>query len=97
MYSLAAEHLVDVKGELGHFAKWHDLGLRLGLSPQHLEVIDSDCKGTDQKVKKILLEWLKRNYNKGKHGLPSWNALVNAIDPIDHALALTIKRKHHLS
>ena len=88
---------MDVKHELGHFAKWHDLGLRLGLSPQHLEVIDSDGKETDDKLKKVLLEWLKRNYDTDKHGLPSWSALVNAVEPTDHALALTIKRNHHLS
>ena len=96
-FCTAAEHLVDVKHELGHFARWHDLGLHLGLSPQHLEVIDSDGKGTNEKVKKVLLEWLKGNHDVEKYGLPSWSALVNAVDPFDHALALTIKKNHHLS
>ena len=88
---------MDVRRELGDFARWHDLGLHLGLSLQHLEVIDSDCKGKDEKLRNVLLEWLKGNYDVEQHGLPSWSALVNAIDPIDHALALTIKKNHHLS
>ena len=88
---------MDVKRELGHFARWHDLGLHLGLSPQHLEVINSDGKGTDEKVKKVFLEWLKGNHDVEKYGLPSWCALVGAVDPIDHVLALAIKRNHHLS
>ena len=98
-FCTAAKHLVDVKRELGHFARWHDLGLHLGLSPQHLEMIDSDCRGmsTDEKLKRVLLEWLKGNHDVEKYGLPSWSALVNAVDPIDYALALTIKRNHHLS
>ena len=70
-FCAAAKHLVDVKHELGHFAQWHNLGLHLGLSPQHLEVIGSDCKETDEKLKKVLLEWLKGNHDVDKHGLPS--------------------------
>ena len=96
-FCTAAENLVDVKHELGHFAQWHNLGLHLGLSPRYLDVIDIDGEGVEEKVKKVLLEWLKRNYDVKKYGLPSWSTLANAVDPIDHALALTIKRNHHLS
>ena len=94
---IATEHLRDVRRELGHFARWHDLGLNLGLSPKHLEVIDSDSKRTDDKLKEVLFQWLKGSHDEEKYGLPSWSALVDAVDPIDHSLALTIKRNHHLS
>ena len=37
-----AEHLVDVKNELGHFVKWKTLGLNHRLCPASLEVIEED-------------------------------------------------------
>ena len=96
-FCIATEHLVDVRRELGHFARWHDLGLNLGLSPEHLEVIDSDSKRTDDKLKEVLFEWLKGSYDVQKHGSPLWSALVSAVDPINHSLALKIKKNHLLS
>ena len=96
-FYIAAEHLVDVKRELGHFAHAKELGLNLGLSPQLLEVIERDYRWTSEQLGAILLKWLERDYDIKKYELPSWGALVNAVDPIDHALALTIKRNHHLS
>ena len=94
-FCTAAEHLVDVKSELGHFAHAKELGLNLGLSPKLLKVIERDYKWTSEQLGEILLKWLEGNYDVEKYGLPSWSALVNAVEPIDHAL--TIKRNHHLS
>ena len=88
---------MDVKRELGHFAHSKELGLNLGLSPQLLEVIERDYRWTSEQLGAILLKWLERNYDLEKYGLPSWSALVNAVEPIDRALALTIKTNHHLS
>ena len=96
-FRVAAEHLVDVKRELGHFAHPTDLGLNLGLSPKLLKVIERDYRWTNEQLGEILLKWLERNYDLDKYGLPSWSALVDAVDPIDHALAVTIKKNHHLS
>ena len=88
---------MDVKHELGHFADAKELGLNLGLSPKLLEVIERDYRWTSEQLGAILLQWLERNYDLEKYGLPSWSTLVHAVDPIDHDLALTIKRNHHLS
>ena len=96
-FCTVAEDLVDVKRELGLFADAKELGLNLGLSPKLLKVIERDYKWTSEHLEEILLKWLERDYDVVKYGLPSWSALVNAVDPIDHALALTIKRNHHLS
>ena len=96
-FCTAAERLVDVKHELGDFADAKELGLNLGLSPQLLKVIERDYKWTNEQLGEILLKWLERKYDVEKYGLPSWSALANAVDPIDHALALEIKKNHHLS
>ena len=81
---------------LGHFADVKELGLNLGLSPQLLEVIERDYRWTSEQLGAILLKWLERNYDVEKYGLPFWSALVGAVEPNDHALALKIKRNYHL-
>ena len=93
-FHLATKHLVDVKGELFHFAQWNNLGLNLGLSPDHLDVIKNDYRQTDDRLEAVLLQWLKRNYDIDKYGLPSWRRLSDAMKPIDRALALTIEERH---
>ena len=91
---LTTKHLVDVKHELCPFARWKELGLNLGLSPESLEVIEYDSSRTDDWLHAVLLQWLKRNYDLDKFGLPSWRQLTEAVKPIDHALASTIKDRH---
>ena len=91
---LATEHLVDVKCELCPFARWKDLGLNLGLSPESLEVIENDYRRTDDQLEAVLLKWLERNYDLDKYGLPSWRRLAEAVRPINHAVALKIKGRH---
>ena len=93
-FPLATEHLVDVKHELCPFASWKELGLNLGLSPDCLEVIENDSSRTDDRLHTVLLQWLKRNYDLDKYGLPSWGRLAEAVKAIDHALASTIKDRH---
>ena len=93
-FPLATKHLVDVKRELGPFARWKGLGLNLGLSPKGLEVIENDSSRTDDWLHAVLFQWLKRNYEVDKYGLPSWSRLAEAVKPIDYALALTIQDRH---
>ena len=91
-----AAELVVVKRELGYFAAVKELGLHLGLPAKLLNVIERDHKYSCDQLGAVLFQWLERNYDVEKYGLPSWSALANAVDPIDRALALTIKRNHHL-
>ena len=93
-FPLTTEHLADVKCELGPFARWKLLGLNLGISSNSLEVIENDYRRTDDQLEAALLQWLKRNYDLDKYGLPSWRRLVEAVKPINHALALTIQDRH---
>ena len=89
-----AEHLVDVKSELGQFVKWKTLGLNLGLSSASLEVIEEDYRFTNERLEAVLLRWLRKCYNLHKYGSPTWSQLAEAVEPIDCALAITIKERH---
>ena len=93
-FHLATKHLADVKRELGPFTHWNDLGLNLGLAPECLEVINIDYRRTNDRLEAVLLQWLNRNYDLDKYGLPSWRQLGAALKPINHALALTIEERH---
>ena len=93
-FPLTTKHIVDVKHELCPFAKWKELGLNLGLSPESLEVIENDSSRTDDRLHAVLLQWLQRNYDLDKSGLPSWRQLAEAVKPINHTLASTIKDRH---
>ena len=88
-------HLPDVEKELGPFAKWDSLGLNLGLHPDRLEVIKQDAGLTEGRLREVLSDWLRRSYNVERNGLPSWKALVSAVQPIDGALAMKIKEDRH--
>ena len=93
-FCIATEHLVDVKRELDDFAQWRDLGLNLGLSSSFLEVIEEDYPRANERLEAVLRRWLKKNYNLQQHGSPSWSRLVRAVEPINRALAITIKERH---
>ena len=79
---------------LGHFARWNELGLHLGLTYAQLEVIKSEKGSNNERLVAVLSEWLKQNYNTEEYGLPSWSQLAAALQPIDRALANTIKEQH---
>ena len=93
-YYTATEHLLVVKQEIGEFTKWYDLGLCLGLSPDSLDVIKQDEHLTKDRVRAVLLKWLRKDYNEEQYGSPSWNTLAHAIKPFNHALSRTIKDRH---
>ena len=80
-------------------ANWHDLCLALGLPPSLLSTIKREQAGDSKAcLRESLTNWLQRNYNTEKHGLPTWRKLVEAVDlPAggkNHALALKIAEEH---
>ena len=92
----AIEDLEDIKHKLVNFVKWKELGLNLGLSPDHLKVIEADHKLTSERLEAVLFHWLKQNYDVNIYGLPSWSCLADAIEPINNTLAFTVKEQHTL-
>ena len=93
-FCTASEHLAVVKRELGDFAQWKGLGLNLGISPSSLEVIEEDYSRASERLHEVLLRWLRRNYNLDKYKPPSWRQLVDAVEPINRALAIAIKERY---
>ena len=80
-------------------AEWHKLCLALGLPHPLLSKIKKDQAGdTDACLHEGLTNWLRRNYNTEKHGLPTWRRLVEAVGlpsgGNNHALALKIAKEH---
>ena len=80
-------------------AKWSRLCCSLGLRASLLDTIKKNHPGDmDQCLFEGLQQWVQRNYNTEKHGLPTWRSLVAAVDNssggYNHALALEIAEKH---
>ena len=93
---IAIEDWADVHRELSPFAQWRDLGVNLGLSIESLEQIKLDQMTCREQLREVLVLWLKQYYSVDKYGLPSWSQLSDAVEPIDRALATTIKERHLL-
>ena len=72
----------DVKKELiAVAANWMDIGSDLHLKPDTLDNIETRCSNDPRRCLDLMVkEWLKRNYNVGKFGEPTWQKLVKAVN-----------------
>ena len=76
-----------------NFTDWRALGLNLGLTPGQLgevKVNHSLARDRDH----ALLEWLRMMHSRDKHGRPTWTNLADALEQIDRALSIIIRKKH---
>ena len=76
-------------------AKWEIVGGFLGLS---ISVIDN-IKATPPVTTvgcwhEALKNWIKQNYNTGKHALPSWRSLLAAVARVDRLLFKKLAAAH---
>ena len=76
-------------------AKWEIVGGFLGLS---ISVIDN-IKATPPVTTvgcwhEALKNWIKQNYNTGKHALPSWRSLIAAVARVDRLLFKKLAAAH---
>lgn len=82
----------SIGGRLNTFA------VQLGLSPNTVEVAQNECTTVSERLQRIILEWLRRNYDTKIHGLPSWRRLCTAVASKaggrDKSLALEIADQH---
>ena len=71
---------------------------QLGLSPNTVGVAERECTTVSECLRKILLEWLRGNYDTKLHGLPSWRLLCTAVASEagggNRALAVEIADQH---
>ena len=92
--------LFDVHYELLNVAhNWRGVGRALRLHPDLLNRIEASTTDVERCLERALSEWLKREYDTTRFGLPSWQLLVTAVaHPAggkDHALAGQIAGRHN--
>ena len=70
------EEVLDIK------AVCFDLGRSLRLRSDDLEAVRKKCPSHDTKqaLNDVLLLWLKKQYNVGRFGPPTWRMLVEAVN-----------------
>ena len=93
------DDLYDVRDELTPVAtKWKSFGCALQLGTNVLESIQNKNRDDPGFLTLVVKEWLKRNYNVEKFGVPTWQRLVKALSDItggaNMALASDIAKKH---
>ena len=60
-------------------SKWRTIGMALGLKQDILESIRHTEHSDQMQMTKMLTEWLRRNYDTQRFGMPTWKKLVEAI------------------
>ena len=79
--------------------KWNLIGIALRLKPSKIRSIEATYPGNlSSCLMNMLTDWLNRNYNVTKFGVPSWRKIVHAVaSPAagdSMVLAEAIARKH---
>jgi len=74
--------------------KWKTIGLQLGMPMNRLDEIE-DESNLDNKLMRMINDWLKRVHDENKWGIPSWKKLADVLDDIDKTLADKIRKDHH--
>ena len=79
-------------------SRYFELGIALRLPPAELDSVRADESKSARALSGVLQAWLKQNYNTEKHGPPTWQKLVEAVDSPaggnNHALAKAIAAEH---
>ena len=91
------QELIDIK------SKCLQLGMELGLPPSLLfdTLLKTFHQDKDQAFSKVLLTWLRQEYNIERFGPPTWRRLVEAVDSPtggnNSGLAKTIASRHPMA
>jgi len=94
------DDVFDVKMELIPVAaRWRDVGIALRVTSDKLDNIETMWSNNLSRCLELMVtEWLKRNYNVGKFGEPTWQKLVEAVNSpaggANTALARDIAGRH---
>ena len=76
-------------------AKWEIVGGFLGLSISVIDNIKATAPATIVGCwHEALKNWIKQNYNTGKHALPSWKSLLAAVARVDRLLFKKLAAAH---
>ena len=90
---LVLDHLNSVTGDC------YNIGTALHLSQGTLDAIKKDnADDCTAAITKIIVNWLRKNYNFTRFGEPTWKALVEAVASRfggnNNALAMEIAKDH---
>ena len=66
--------------------KWKTIGTLLGVETAKLDVIDHSFSRDDDKLREMTVMWVKSE-------AASWDSLISAVEPVDQAKALEIKKE----
>ena len=93
------EDLAEILHILGtSVTKWREIGVVLGLEENVLNRIEHENRDLMSCLRKMVSEWLKKNYNIERFGEPTWLKLAAAVRSSvggsNSALAQEIARKH---
>ena len=80
-------------------SKYYPLGVMLGLRSGDLQAIQQEhSQNSQQALNDVVQKWLNQDYNTMKYGMPSWRALVMAVENESgggsHALAKRIAEQY---
>ena len=90
-FSLILDEVATMKAE------YYQLGIALGLRPSTMKAIQKQYPSdVQQALNDMLYAWLRWEHNYEQYGPPTWRTLVKAVGKFNHALAMTITRKHPL-
>ena len=94
------EDLFDVLEEISTLeSRYYQIGLGLRLNQEDVESIDKE--DPSRALSKVIQTWLQQKYNVQRHGPPTWQMLVKAVNSPaggnDHSLAKKIALKHPTS
>ena len=94
------EDLFDVLEEISSLeSRYYQIGMGLRLKPKDLQSIDKE--DSSRALSTMVEMWLQQQYNVQRHGPPTWQMLVKAVDSPaggnDHTLAKKIASKHPAS
>ena len=80
MFSADINDLFDVHCELLNAAhNWRGVGRALRLHPDLLNRIETSTTDVECCLERVLSNWLMREYDTRRFGLPSWKLLVSAV------------------
>ena len=80
-------------------SKLQPIGLALGLRQSTLDDIQHGSFDLDSQLRKMVIEWLRKNYDVERFGEPTWKRLAEAVGDRagggNMALAYTIAENHY--
>lgn len=88
------DDLRDICNEIsGLHAEYYKVGVELGIKAVDLEGIKLDSSlNSEEKLRKVVLLWLREKYTVQKFGKPTWRRLVETVNKVNPALAKKIIR-----